>query len=78
MSNTVTINRCCAICEHLHNQVKCPLYQTYSIAESEANQAFEIHAKYRVCCDTGFLLNKQFNTVDLECRANNTMHKMKD
>lgn len=75
MSNMVTINKCCAICEHLHDQVKCPLYQTYSTAESEANQAFEIHAKYRVCCDTGFLLNKQFNTIDLECRASNTMHK---
>lgn len=78
MSNMVTINRCCAICEHLHNQLKCPLYDTYSTAESEANQAFERYAKYRACCDTGFLLNKQFNTIDLECRASNTIHKMKD
>lgn len=69
MSDTVTINKCCAICEHLWNKGKCPLYETYKAAREVAVEAFDEWVKYRMLC-VDFKLHRQFSTRSLD-----TIHK---
>lgn len=61
-SNFVTINKCCAICEHLWDKNVCPLYETYNAACEVGQETFDEWVKYRTCCDTQFELHKLFRT----------------
>ena len=61
-SNFVTINKCCAICQHLWDKDVCPLYETYNAAREVAQETFDVVSKYRMCCDTQFELHKLFRT----------------
>ena len=69
MNDTVTINKCCAICEHLWDKGNCPLYETYNAARALSVDAFDEWVKYRTCCGN-FKLHRQFSTRTLD-----TIHK---
>lgn len=69
MSDTVTINKCCAICEHLWDRMKCPLFEICDLAKHLGIENFDEWVKYRTCC-VDFKLHRQFSTRTLD-----TIHK---
>ena len=65
MSDTVTINKCCAICEHLWDSKNCPLFETYDLAMELGGRRFDEWVKYRTCC-VDFKLRRQIQHKTLD------------
>ena len=57
---TIEAKKCCAICNHLYNKEKCPLYNVYNEASSCGTYDFDEKAKYVVFCHE-FGLNEKLD-----------------
>lgn len=54
------VKKCCAICEHLYNDLTCPLYHTYSTANECGDYNFDNNAKYKTSC-LNFKINNKLS-----------------
>lgn len=56
----MSVHKCCAICEHLYDELKCPLYHTYSTANEYGDYNFDNNAKYKTNC-LNFKINNKLS-----------------
>ena len=58
--NKIRVKQCCALCDNLYNNEKCPLFSVYNAARNYGDETFDTEAKYKICCQS-FILNKKLN-----------------
>ena len=58
--NEIRVKQCCALCDNLYNDEKCPLFRVYYAAGNYGDETFDTDAKYKICCQS-FILNKKLN-----------------
>jgi hypothetical protein len=52
MRKEIKVKACCAICENLWDNTKCPLYSTYDGAAQHGESSFDDWVKWKVLCDS--------------------------
>ena len=63
------VKQCCAVCEHIYNKEKCPLYYVYK--DSEYNDIFKPKGQYKMVCDEFKINSKLVDIPDMPKESNN-------
>ena len=66
------VKQCCAVCEHIYDKEKCPLYYVYK--DSEYNDIFKPKGQYKMVCDEFQLNSKLVDIQDIPKESNNNIN----
>ena len=70
------VKQCCAVCEHIYNKEKCPLYYVYK--DSEYNDIFKLKGQYKMVCDEFEVNSKLVDIPDMPKESNISIENIRD
>ena len=56
----IRVRKCCAVCDNLYNDKKCPAFRVYYTAGNCGDETFDNEAKYKIYFES-FILSKKLN-----------------